>query len=140
MPSIATLLKTHRLASPNSNPTDFVFSSERGTAMNHRNIERRGHDAAAEAAGLNRPGVRKLILHDLRATFASLLIAHGADVEFVSRQLGHSSPEITLRFYARLFDKARHAEKMSAALEASFGAMLMSSPGTQVTPETSGRR
>jgi integrase len=79
--------------------------------------------------------VRKLVFHDLRATFASLLIAHGGDVVFVSRQLGHASPEITLRFYARLFDKARHAEKMSAALEASFGAMLMSSPGLRITPE-----
>src|SRR5439155_951455 len=39
----------------------------------------------------------QLSLHSLRHTFASLLIAKGLDVVFVSRQLGHASPAVTLR-------------------------------------------
>jgi hypothetical protein len=57
-------------------------------------------------------------------TVASLLIAEGLNVVFVSRQLGHASPDITLRVYAHLFDRAEHASRASASLEASFGAML----------------
>ena len=39
---------------------------------------------------------------------------------FVSRQLGHASPEITLRVYAHEFDALEHAQRASAALEAGF--------------------
>ena len=42
--------------------------------------------------------------HALRHTHASALIAAGQDVVKVSRRLGHSSPVITLRVYAHLFD------------------------------------
>jgi integrase len=40
---------------------------------------------------------KRRVSHDLRDTFASLLIAGGADIVHVSRQLGHSDPAITLR-------------------------------------------
>jgi integrase len=72
-------------------------------------------------SGLNEGDVPKLWLYDLRSTFASMLIAAGADIVFVSRQLGHASPEITLRVYAHLFDRAEHAEAVRAMLDASFG-------------------
>lgn len=62
--------------------------------------------------------------HDLRHTLASMLIAQGANVVFVSRQLGHASPDITLRVYAHLFAGAEHADRTRAALEASFGTVL----------------
>jgi integrase len=54
--------------------------------------------------------------YDPRHTFASLLIAQGARVVFVSRQLGHASPDITLRVYAHLFDGAEHASRAGALL------------------------
>ena len=34
---------------------------------------------------------------------------------FVSRQMGHSSPDITLRVYSHLWGAAEHAGKASAA-------------------------
>jgi len=40
-------------------------------------------------------GQGRLSLHSLRHTFASLIIAKGLDVVFVSRQLGHASPATT---------------------------------------------
>ena len=69
-------------------------------------------------------GDRSCGLHDARHTFASVLIAEGADVVYVSRQLGHADPAITLRVYAHLFDRHRHAESTRAALESSFGELL----------------
>ena len=40
-------------------------------------------------------------LYDLRHTFASLLLAAGARITYVSAQLGHATPTTTLRFYAK---------------------------------------
>jgi integrase len=90
----------------------------------HRNVSRRGLELAVRTAGLERPDVPKLRFHDLRHTFASLLIAQGANVVFVSRQLGHASPDITLRVYAHVFDGAEHAQRTTALLDEQFGDVL----------------
>jgi integrase len=84
----------------------------------------RGLALALERAGVVGEGTQRVRWHDLRHTYASLLIAQGADVVFVSRQMGHASPSITLSVYAHLFDGARHADRTRAALEAGFGTML----------------
>jgi integrase len=65
-------------------------------------------------------GEGRLSLHH---AFASLLIAKGLNVVFVSRQLGRSSPTITLDVYAHLFEQADHATAAREALEASYAAM-----------------
>jgi hypothetical protein len=41
--------------------------------------------------------------------------------------MGHSSPDITLKVYAHLWDQAHHAGKASAALDAVFAAASGSS-------------
>jgi len=123
--SLARLLTEHRLASRFSSDEDPVFASSAGTPLGRRNLERRGMDVAVLRAGLDRvPGRRRPTLHDLRDTFASMLIAQGLDVVFVSRQLGHKDPTVTLRVYADLFDRARHTEIARAALDASVGGFL----------------
>lgn len=43
---------------------------------------------------------------------------------FVSRQLGHANPAITLKVYAHFFDGERHAQTARERLEAEYGAML----------------
>lgn len=54
---------------------------------------------------LRRAGIAKRItLHDLRHTAASLMVASGANVKAVQRQLGHKSAAMTLDVYADLFD------------------------------------
>src|SRR5581483_3910996 len=67
-------------------PLDYVFSSERGTPLGHRNIVRRGLEPAIKKAALPH-----LSWHDLRHVAASALIAEGASVAYVSRVLGHAS-------------------------------------------------
>ena len=130
MPALAALLREHRsalrerLPAPIDRQRDFVFPTAAGTPFGYRNVERRGLDRAANDAGLNPSGIPKLRFHDLRHTFASLLIAEGANVVFVSRQLGHASPDITLRVYAHLFDRVEHAASTRDALEAGFGGLL----------------
>ena len=70
-------------------------------------------------------------MHSLRDTFASHLILDlKLDVVQVSRLLGHAKPSITANTYARLFDKARHAEAVREAMIAStFGNALETAGG-----------
>jgi integrase len=65
----------------------------------------------------------RLSLHSLRHGFASLLIAEGMNVVFVSRQLSHANLTITLGVYPRLFERADHATAARDALEASYAAI-----------------
>ena len=75
-------------------------------------------------AGLDAPGKPRLRFHDLRHTYASLLIAQGVDVAYVSRQLGHANITTTLNTYTHLFDHARNAEAVKQRLEEEFGGIL----------------
>jgi integrase len=122
MPALTRMLREHKLASPYSREWDFVFASERGTALHYRNIVRRGLEPALKRAGLD--GKPKLRWHDLRHTYASLLIAEGEDVVWVSRQLGHANPSVTLNVYADLFDRRKHADRMRSRMEAGYGSIL----------------
>jgi integrase len=44
------------------------------------------------------------------------------NVVYVSRQLGHANPSVTLGVYAHLFDRADHAATARGALDASYAA------------------
>ena len=58
---------------------------------------------------LDKAGLRRLTLHDLRHTFASLLLTAGAPIAYVSEQLGHASIELTVKRYGHLTPSAnRH--------------------------------
>ena len=119
MRELAGELRRLRVSSPFSTDTDLVFCSATGATIGHRNLTGRGLEKAAKRAGLT--GVT---FHVLRHTFASILIAQGRDPVFVSRQLGHANPAITLKVYAHLFDAARHAQEAREQLEAEYGSLL----------------
>jgi integrase len=76
---------------------DFVFCSETGGPLDERNVTRSWARLRRKA---QKAGVRPLRLHDARHTFASLALASGKSISWVSNQLGHASPETTLRVYA----------------------------------------
>jgi integrase len=116
IPALADLLREQRETSAFSRPDDYVFASRVGTPLHWRNVARRAlNPALAEA------GIEPLRWHDLRHTFASLLIVGGANVVFTSRQLGHGSSDITLRVYSHLFDRAEQAQRTRDVLEAMLG-------------------
>ena len=49
--------------------------------------------------------IERIRFHDLRHTFASLLIDQGENPKYIQKQLGHSSPTVTLNIYAHLMKK-----------------------------------
>ena len=65
------------------------------------NINRRVWHPALEKAKLTEHGY---VMHDLRHTIVSRLIAQGADIKLVQAIAGHSSPQITLARYSHLLD------------------------------------
>lgn len=96
-----------------------------------RNVTRRAFAAAVDRAELDVNGKRRPAFHVLRPTFGSLLIYQGEDVVYVSRQMGHSSPKVTLDIYARLFNAREHADRARARMESTFGNLLETSGGEQ---------
>jgi len=46
----------------------------------------------------------KIRFHDLRHTYASLLIEQGENIKYIQSQLGHASPVVTLSVYAHLMN------------------------------------
>jgi integrase len=128
LPQLGALLKQHKLASPHSRDSDYVFCTALGTPLGARNVERRGLGRAADLAGLNPQELPRLRVHDLRHTFASHLIVDlRLDVAQVSRILGHARPSITLDVYTHLFDRAAHAADIRERMARSeFGSLLSS--------------
>jgi integrase len=77
-------------------------------------------------------GLPHLTIHDLRHVNASRrLVTWAEDLTYVSKQLGHADPSITLSTYAHLLDRARHAEEGREAMEAEFGNGMESSDGKE---------
>jgi integrase len=54
--------------------------------------------------------LRRIRFHDLRHTYTSLLIAHGAHPKYVQAQLGHASIQTTLDRYGHLMPQLHQAE------------------------------
>ena len=54
-------------------------------------------------------GLRRFRIHDLRHTFASLLIQDGASLAYVKEQLGHSTIAVTVDLYGHLVPSANIA-------------------------------
>jgi len=110
------MLREHRLRSLHSQPGDFVFASADGSPLHYRAAVR-ALDAAAKRANLNTDGLPKLSWHSLRHTAASLLIARGLNVAYLSRVLGHATSAITLTVYAHEFGRAEHSERARSAMD-----------------------
>ena len=79
---------------------EFVFANCDGGWPDMANIRGRHFATCLEAAGL-----RHRRLHDLRHTYASLLLTDGAPMAYVSQMMGHSSIELTVKRYGHLIPK-----------------------------------
>ncbi|MCP4717464.1 MAG: tyrosine-type recombinase/integrase [Deltaproteobacteria bacterium] len=51
---------------------------------------------------LAKAGLRRIRIHDLRHTYASLLIAQGESLAYIRDQLGHHSIKVTVDTYGHL--------------------------------------
>jgi len=92
-------LRKHRLEEAmktgNPNCSEWVFPTRDGKLDSWGSNKRR-----TLKRNLKKAGLRDIRFHDLRHTFASMLLAQGAPVTYVSNQLGHANPNITMQVYA----------------------------------------
>ena len=95
-PAVMTELKKWNLACPNSD-LNLVFPNSAGQPIDHHNMVRRCFLPTLKAAELPR-----MRFHDIRHTYASLLIEQGENIKYIQSQLGHSSPTVTWNVYAHL--------------------------------------
>jgi integrase len=91
-----------------------VFCSQVGTPLNRNNIHSRSFKPLVKRAGLP-PTLR---FHDLRHTFATLMLKGGEHHKVVQEMMGHATINITLDTYSHVLpdiqDKA--ADRLGALL------------------------
>jgi integrase len=131
-PTLAAALRRHQLASPFSAENELVFPSKTGGPLDGGNVRRR-----AFARALRRAGLPQIRFHDLRHSYASLLIAQGEHPKLIAEQLGHASVQITLDRYGHLMDQSYGdaSERLEALL---FGSSDTASANPEKTHAVEG--
>jgi integrase len=114
IPVTESLKESLLLCCIGKNPTELVFSNKNGKPISISNYRNRVYLPALEKAGIERRRI-----HDLRATCVSLLISQGvSNILLISRMVGHSDSSVTLRHYAHLFPEDWN--QVSDALDSVF--------------------
>jgi len=130
-PTMLLQLKKWKLACP-PNDLNLIFPNEAGQPMNYSNMMSRHYVPALVRAGIatkleNGKIEGAIRFHDLRHTYASLLIEQGENIKYIQAQLGHSSPMVTLNVYAHLMKPTNQeaAERLEKAIFQSTGQNLV---------------
>jgi integrase len=76
---------------------DLIFCTPLGRPLDRGNVVKRDFWPLLRQAGL-----RRIRFHDLRHTFATLLIAQGESPKYIQAQLGHASIQVTMDRYGHL--------------------------------------
>jgi integrase len=105
---------------------DLVFTSIAGKPLNPSVV---GHNFAKMA---KRAGVSGCRFHDLRHTFASLMLMRGAKPKVISEALGHSSVAFTMDVYSHIIDGMQ--EDAMALLDEVLPAGVSQSYNVNLTP------
>jgi integrase len=115
-PQAATVLETWL---KESGDDGLVFEREEGGHLNDDYIRKLVLYPAMERAGIPRVGEggRARTFHSFRHTFARVALEHAAPIDWVRRQLGHSSIVLTVETYGEWSRSAQkaEAEKLAAA-------------------------
>jgi integrase len=94
---LLTTRKAEALRKGQGQVPEWVFCSEDGGPLDGDNLRHRVFYRV-----LAKSGLRRIRFHDLRHTFASLLIQNGESLAYVRDQLGHASIQLTVDTYGHL--------------------------------------
>jgi integrase len=76
-----------------------AVTSPNGAMLRSNNWRRHTHWNKA----IKKTGLAPLTIHDLRHTYASLARKSGADLRYVQKTMGHSTPTVTANIYSDLY-------------------------------------
>jgi integrase len=113
-----------RMRSGETSSSQWLFHAEGGGPMDYNQFYNDWNRAQKIA------GVRMRSPHSLRHTYASVNLARGEDLAYVSRQLGHATPAITLAIYTHFLPRKRR--RVSNALDRPTKAIGRSASNPQV--------
>lgn len=99
-PQLISQLKEWQLACP-PNELDLIFPNGEGKPMDANNLVK-----TEFLPSLKKAKIPKIRFHDLRHTYASLLIDQGESPKYIQTQIGHSSIKVTYDIYGHLIDDA----------------------------------
>ena len=117
MPALRKLLAKHSLEHKDS---QWVFTSKTGRQLDRGSVRRHALNPALKKAGIT----KHIRVHDLRHTYASILINQGHPDTFIAEQIGHTSAAFTRQRYGHLFDRDKRMTDARDKLEAEFGQVL----------------
>ena len=109
----AVLEALSRLRPTHYQPDDFVFPSERGTALNPNNVLNRVMRPACQRAG-----IPLVSWHNFRYTYATWANPTGESIKAIQAQLGHTDSRLTLDVYTQPMPEAQRqlASKIARVL------------------------
>jgi hypothetical protein len=118
--SIVAFLTRHRaqqnrerlVAGSRWQPTGHAFTSTIGTPLDERNVRREFYEL------LKAQSLPRLRPHDLRHSYATILLAAGEHPKVVQEILGHSSVQLTLDTYSHLLPDLMLKERAAARFDA----------------------
>jgi integrase len=120
-PALVSVLREHRIRQKERrlllgerwHEHGLVCTSELGTPLDHRAVQRRFHRLREQA------GLERIRVYDLRHTATSLMLDAGADLKAASEALGHSDPRITMKVYrhVRADQRAQAINLLAGALD-----------------------
>lgn len=86
------------------NKDDLVFTTQIGTPLDPRNMQRTFHTIRKQA------GINHISIHSLRHTFASRGLENGVDLKVMQDLLGHSSIKMTADLYTHVLPNTKALE------------------------------
>lgn len=105
LPALADILLDHHDFMTNPEPDDFLFQTRGLRPLDPANARKRFEET------LKRAGLKRVTLHSLRHSYASIMLASGASIKALQHALGHSQVTMTLGTYGHLLE-----EKMDEAV------------------------
>ena len=128
-PEMMKVLKNWLKVCPKTD-LNLIFPNKKGGPIDHGNLLRRHFYPAVAIAN-----IKRVRWHDMRHTFASLLIDQGENIKYIQTQLGHASPTITLNVYAHLMKPVnqKSACKLEQTVLKATGSKMVAETKTGVT-------
>jgi integrase len=105
---VATALAAHAERGPVRSEQDLVFCGTRGGHVDANKLRRRYYEA------LERAGVKRVRIHDLRHTFGTVCAAKGIPQTTIKEWMGHADLSTT-EIYTAFYPQDTDAAKISAA-------------------------
>jgi integrase len=104
------------------NKLDLVFPNDKGLPIEPTHLTRFHFYPALDAAG-----IKRIRFHDLRHTYASILIKQGENLKYIQSQMGHVNPTVTLNTYSHLMERVNQeaAKRLENTIFESSGSKMV---------------